>query len=108
MQHTTQFRQPRLDPQYESEFHSLDTIRELPAMPKQSSYGGTYGWQNSLPQIPKSDYPPSWDRQPWWKQLDIEKLIGRTAIVVMALVTLGFGSIFIVKLLQFSIAFTLK
>ncbi|HEX3640090.1 MAG TPA: hypothetical protein VHV10_02245 [Ktedonobacteraceae bacterium] len=108
MQHTTQFRQPRLDPQYESEFHSLDTIRELPAMPKQSSYSGTYGWQNSLPQIPKSDYPPSWDRQPWWKGLDIEKLIGRTFIVAGFITLLFLGSIYIAKVIQFSMAVTIK
>ena len=104
-----QFKQPNIYTSLERKFHDMDTAAEdLPAMPKQSSYSGTYGWQNSLPQIPKSDYPPSWDSPPWWKELDIEKIIGRTAIVVMALVTLGFGSIFIVKLLQFSIAFTLK
>lgn len=108
MQHTTQFRQPRLDPQYESEFHSLDTIRELPAMPKQSSYSGTLGWQNSLPQIPKSDYPPSWDRQPWWKGLDIEKLIGRTFIVAGFITLLFLGSIYIAKVIQFSMAVTIK
>jgi hypothetical protein len=104
-------RNPLPDPDLRRKFNEFDTETEHPAMPKESRYSGMPDthphWHDSLPQIPKPNYPPDWDR-PSKKQLDIEKLVGRGFIIVMALVTITFASIYLVKLVQFSIAVTLK
>jgi hypothetical protein len=114
--------QPRLNISYpgdrlpSDEFHSLDTAREIPAVPKESSYSGTLGWENRLPQPQKipldmSNEEPYWARPPK-PPIDIEKLTGRACIIGMAAVTFAFGMavlvIFAIKVVQFSMTVTLK
>lgn len=99
-------RDPQPYPEFARKFNDYETELEHPAMPKESGYSGTLGWQNSLPQISKP-YPPHWDR-PQRKQLDIEKLIGRAFIVGGFITMLFLGSIYIAKVIQFSMSVTIK
>jgi hypothetical protein len=101
-------REPQPYPEFKRKFNEFETELELSAMPKESSFSGTLGWQNSLPQIPKPDYPPYWDRTPWWKRLDIEKMIGRGFIIIGFVVLVFLGSIYIYKVIQLSLAATIK
>jgi hypothetical protein len=108
MQH--QFREPRLSTSLERKFHDMDTAAEdLPAMPKESSYSGMANthphWHDSLPQIRKVDRP-YWNTSP--KDVDLEKMAGRTLFIGMSLVTLLLTSIFLVKLVQFALSVTIK
>jgi hypothetical protein len=100
-------RDPQPYPDFNRRFNEFETELEHPAMPKESGYSGTLGWQNSLPQVPKH-YPPHWDMAPWWKRLDIEKLIGRAFIVGGFITMLFLGSIYIAKVIQFSMSVTIK
>ena len=85
-----------------------DTNVDLPAMPKDSSFSGTLGWHDSLPKIRKVDQPPYWSVPQKLQELDFEKLTGRAFLCAMALTTLIFAIIFLVKLLQFATSVTLK
>jgi hypothetical protein len=100
-------REPQPYPEFKRKFNEFETELELPAMPKESSFSGTLGWQNSLPQIPKPDYPAHWDR-PAKKPLDIEKMIGRAFIVAGFITLLFLGSIYIAKVIQFSLGVSIK
>ncbi len=104
-------RNPQPYPDSRRKFHEFDTEQEHPAMPKESSYSGMPGthpyWHDSLPQIRKVDQPAYWTVAPK-KPRDIEKLTGRACIIGMALVTLLLAMIFLVKIVQFSLAVTIK
>jgi hypothetical protein len=103
---------PKHDPTYE------DTDGEMPAIAKIS---GTHNWHDSLPQVPKRllnntrpmhkmSYPPQWDMPPK-KPIDIDKIVGRAVIYagLAGFAVLTFlGSIYVVKLIQFSLAVSLK
>jgi hypothetical protein len=104
-------RNPQPYPEFNRKFNELETEREHPAMPKESSYSGMPNthpyWHDSLPQIRKVEPPAYWSAPPK-KPRDIEKLTGRACIIGMALVTLLLATIFLVKIVQFSLAVTIK
>lgn len=79
-----QFREPRID--LSSEFHSLDTMRELPAMPKESSYSGV---SNPYPNNPC----PYWHAPLTKRPIDRERMAARATWTYLVLFSLAIISI---------------
>jgi hypothetical protein len=94
-------RDPQPYPEFKRKFNEFETELEHPAMPKESSWPDYSGISNPCPGWHAPLVEPK-------KPLDIEKLIGRAFIVAGFITMLFLGSIYIAKVIQFSMSVTIK